>query len=87
MATNTVRVVMAATPIDSPVLRNVGLADGNVASLLLPRITCNTTVSVASLFIASNQMQYHGFSRWRAGEVTLKKCVKGKMILYVPVGK
>ena len=71
MATNTVRVVMAATPIDSPVLRNVGLAD----------------VNVASLFIASNQMQYHGFSRWRAGEVTLKKCVKGKMILYVPVGK
>ncbi len=47
MSTNTVRVVMAAMPIDSPVLRNVGLADGNVASL----------------FIASNQMQYHGFSR------------------------
>lgn len=71
MATNTVHIVMAAMPIDSPVLRNVGLAGGNVASL----------------FIASNQMQYHGFSRWRAGEVALKKCVKGKMILYVPAGK
>ena len=59
MATNTVHVVMAAMPIDSPVLRNVGLAGGNVASL----------------FIASNQMQYHGFPQWRAGEVMLKKCV------------
>lgn len=71
MAMNTVRVVMVATPTDLLVLGNVGLVD----------------VNVASLFIASNQMQYHGFSRWRAGEVTLKKCVKGKMILYVPVGK
>ena len=71
MATKTARVAMAATAINALALRNVGLADGNVASL----------------FIASNQMQYHGFSRWRAGEVTLKKCVKGKMILYVPVGK
>ena len=71
MATNTVHVVMAAMPIDSPVLRNVGLAGGNVASL----------------FIASNQIQYHGFSRWRAGEVALKKCGTGKMILYVPAGK
>lgn len=30
---NTVRVVMVAMPIDSLVLRNVGLVDGRVASL------------------------------------------------------
>lgn len=59
MDMNTVRVVMVATPIDSLVLRNVGLVDGRVASL----------------FIASSQTQYRGFPRWRVGEVMIKKCV------------
>ena len=34
MATNMVHVVMAATAINALALRNVGLADGNVASLI-----------------------------------------------------
>lgn len=44
MATKTARVAMAATAINAFAPRNVGgLADGNVASLFLPRIKCNTT--------------------------------------------
>lgn len=35
MATNMVHVAMAATAINALALRNVGLADGNVASLIL----------------------------------------------------
>lgn len=34
MATNMVHVAMAATAINALALRNVGLADGNVASLI-----------------------------------------------------
>ena len=56
MATKTARVAMATTAINAFAPRNVGGLADG---------------NVASFF-ASNQMQYHGFSRWRAGEVTLK---------------